>query len=149
MTIQESYAKMLETLKGHGEREEIVLGSYRHLVEQATDEGVRYLGQLIISDEERLHTEIVEMVNRIESWMKGVEIEPSTPQLSPRVDRALLDETHRLIALEREEAKELHVIKRELHDVSPLTLLPLLVGLMIQATDRHIEILQFIRSYTG
>ncbi len=149
MTLKESHAKMLQTLKEHGQREDSVLASYRHLVDQSTDEGIRYLGELIIEDEERHHREVVEMVNRIESWMKGVEIEPSTPQLSPRVDRALLEETHRLIALEHQEAKDLHVMKRELHGTSPITLLPLLVELMIQATHRHIEILQFIRSYSG
>jgi transposase len=90
-----------------------------------------------------------EMANRIESWMQGVEIEPSVPALSPHVDRKLLDETRRLIELEHQDAQELRQLRHELHDAPPSSLLPFLVKLMLRDTETHIEILQFIRAYTG
>jgi len=146
---REPYSRLLKTLRTHSEREGAVLAAYRHLVDESPDEGVRYLGRLIIEDEERHHEVISEMANRIDSWIQGVDIEPSTPALSPHVDRALLEETRRLLALERQDAKELRELHRELHAAPPSSLLPLLVKLMLHDTATHIEILQFIRAYTG
>ena len=142
-------ARVLETLRTHGQREDAILESYRRLVEASHDEGLRYLGRLIIEDEERHHHVIAEMANRIDSWIQGTEIEPSVPALVPRFDPILLEETHRLIELEHGDAKELRLLERELRYAPATSLLPLLVRLMLQDTARHIEILQFIRSYTG
>ena len=144
-----SAVRALETLRAHDERESAILASYSHLVAESSDEGVRYLGALIIEDEERHHQMINEMVNRIDSSIHGVSVEPSTPSLSPRVDRVLLDETRRLITLERQDAKELRLLQKELRSVPATSLLPLLVKLMLHDTARHIEILRFIRAYTG
>ncbi len=102
-----------------------------------------------MDDEERHHEVIREMANRIESWMQGATIEPGIPSLSPRVDPDLLEETRRLIALERQDAKELRLLQKELRYAPPTSLLPLLVKLMLHDTARHIEILRFIRTYTG
>ena len=145
----ESDFRVLSTLRAHDERERAILASYRRLVDESTDDGVRYLGRLIIEDEERHHEVIREMTNRIDSWMKDASVEPSTPSLSPRVDPDLLEETRRLIALERQDAKELRLLQKELRYAPPTSLLPLLVKLMLHDTARHIEILRFIRAYTG
>ena len=145
-----SDARILATLRAHDERERAILASYRDLVDESTDEGVRYLGRLIIDDEERHHEVIREMANRVDSWMQGgASVEPSTPSLTPRVDADLLEETGRLIALERQDAKELRLLHKELRYAPPTSLLPLLVNLMLHDTARHIEILRFIRTYTG
>jgi len=145
----ESDARVLATLRAHDERERAILESYRHLVDESTDDGIRYLGRLIMDDEERHHDVIREMANRVESWMQDASIEPSTPSLSPRVDSDLLEATRRLIALERQDAKELRLLQKELRYAPPTSLLPLLVKLMLHDTARHIEILRFIRTYTG
>ena len=142
-------ARILETLRTHGAREDAVLASYRQLVEESSDEAIKYLGRLIIDDKERHHQVISEMANRIESSIQGVNVEPATPALEPRVDRELLDETRRLIVLERHDAKELRQLQKELRYAAPTSLLPLLVKLMLHDAERHIEILRFIRSYTG
>ena len=147
---QRSPAGFLETLRTHAEGEAVVLESYHRLANECPDEGVRYLGVLIIDDEERHHKVITEMCNRIDSWIiRGVSIEPSTPALSPRVDRVLLQQTQRLIALERRDARELRSLKRQLRHTSPTSLLPLLVKLMLHDTATHLEILQFIHAYAG
>ena len=145
----ESDARVLETLRTHGERERAVLAAYQRLVEESSDEGIRYLGRLIIEDEDRHHRVIDEMANRVDSWMQGTAVEPSTPELTPRVDRDLLDETHRLLELEHEDAKELRRLQKKLRYAPPTSLLPLLVKLMLHDTAKHIEILTFIRTYTG
>jgi hypothetical protein len=145
----ESDVRVLETLRTHDQRESAMLASYRRLVYESSDEGIQYLGRLIIEDEERHHQMISEMANRIDSLVEGIRIEPSTPMLSPHVDRELLEETRRLIALERLDAKELRLLQKELRYAPATSLLPLLVKLMLHDTARHIEILRFIRSYTG
>jgi hypothetical protein len=103
----------------------------------------------MIEDEERHHQLIEEMANRVESWLVEVEIEPETPALSPRADPALLDETRRLLALERQDARELRLLRRELRDTPTTSLLRFLAELMLRDTAKHIEILRFIRTYTG
>jgi hypothetical protein len=148
----ESYAQLLTTLttlRTHGEREDELLASYRRLVDESSDEGVRYLGRLMIEDEQRHHQLIDDMANRIESWLVEVEIEPETPALSPRADRGLLDGTRRLLALERQDARELRLLRRELRDTPTTSLLRFLAELMLRDTAKHIEILRFIRTYTG
>jgi hypothetical protein len=145
----EADARILEILRIHDERERAILESYRRLVDDTTDDGIRYLGRLIIDDEERHHEVIREMTNRIDSWMHRTSAELGTPSLSPRVDRDLLDATRRLLTLERQDAKELRLLQKELRYAPPTSLLPLLVKLMLHDTARHIEILQFIRTYTG
>ena len=111
---EKSDARILATLRTHDEREGAILESYRRLVDESTDEGIRYLGRLIIEDEERHHRLITEMIGRIETWMHRGESTEATPSLMPRVDPDLLAETHKLIALEHEDAKELRLLKKEL-----------------------------------
>ena len=144
-----SEARILETLRHHDQREGIVLAAYRRLVDECADEGIQYLGRLIIEDEERHHQLIMEMANRIESWIHGSEIEASTPSIVPRVDPELLDATHQLIGLEHQDATELPPLEHELRSLPATSLLPFLVKLMLEDTARHIEILQFIRTYAG
>jgi hypothetical protein len=146
---EKSDARILATLRTHDEREAAILESYRHLVEESTDEGIRYLGQLIVEDEERHHRLIAEMIARIETWVHGEQMSEATPSLTPRVDPHLLAETHTLIALEHEDASELRLLKKELRYAPATSLLPILVELMLADTARHIEILHFIRNYTG
>jgi hypothetical protein len=141
--------EVLTTLRTHGEREDEVLAAYRRLVEGSSDEGVRYLGRLMIEDEERHHRLIDEMASRIESWLVEVEIDAETPALSPRVDRELIDGTGRLLALERQDAKELRLLRRELRDTPATSLLRFSADLMLRDTAKHIEILRFIRTHTG
>jgi hypothetical protein len=142
-------ARILAALGRHAEQERTILASYEQLIDTADDEGVRYLGRLIIEDEERHHELISDMINRVDSWALGDRFESGAPALSPRVDRPLLEATRRLIALERRDAHELRQLQRELRDVPATSLLPLLTKLMLQDTARHIEILRFIRTYTG
>jgi hypothetical protein len=145
----EAEARILDTLRAHDQREGAILESYRRLVGESLDEGIQYLGKLLIEDEERHHQIVNEMANRVESWMKNTAIEDSTPALSPRVDPGLLEETRRLLDCEHQDAKELRHLQKELRYTPATSLLPLLVELMLQDTAKHIEILRFIRTYTG
>src|SRR5206468_1864154 len=83
----------LATLRSHAERARGILTSYQELIDESSDEGIRYLGRLIIEDEERHHELINEMANRVDSWALGISIEPATPSPSPRVAPELLEAT--------------------------------------------------------
>jgi len=141
-------ARILELLRTHDLREAAILDAYRGLVEASADEGVQYLGRLIIDDEARHHQVLGEMADRIDAWMHDRD-DAGTPPLTPHVDRALLEETRRLIALERDDAKELRKLQKDLRETPPTSLLPLLVKLMLHDNAKHIEILRFIRTYSG
>jgi len=145
---QESDAKILEHLRTHDSREGAVLDAYRRLVEQTADEGIRYLGRIIIDDEERHHHLLAGMAERIEVWMHQRE-DGGTPPLTPTLDPELLEQTRQLIALERDDARELRQLQKELRYAPATSLLPLLVKLMLHDNAKHIEMLRFIRAYTG
>jgi len=145
---QEADTTILELLRTHDARESAVLAAYQRLVDESTDEGVRYLGRMILDDEARHHQILGEMAERVDTWRNDGG-DGGTPSLTPRVDRELLDETRGLIALERADAKELRQLQRELRYAPATSLLPLLVKLMLHDNAKHIEILQFIRAYAG
>jgi hypothetical protein len=145
---READARILELLRTHDAREGAVLAAYQRLVDESTDEGIRYLGRMILDDEERHHQVLGQMAERVDAWMHGSG-DAGTPSLTPRVDSELLDETRRLIALERADAKELRHLQTELRYAPATSLLPLLVKLMLHDNAKHIEILKFIRTYAG
>jgi hypothetical protein len=144
----EADTRILELIRTHDARESAVLAAYQRLVDESVDEGIRYLGRLILDDEQRHHQILGQMAERVGSWIRG-DNDAGTPALTPRVNRELLDETRRLIALERADAKELRRVQKELRYAPATSMLPLLVKLMLHDNAKHIEILQFIRTYVG
>ena len=71
---------------------------------------------------------------------------PEIPWLRHLEDpKDLLDATKRFLAVERDDAKHLRQLMRELHDVEDTTLWALLVRLMLLDTEKHIEILRFVQ----
>ena len=141
--------RLLDKLRAHDANEDALLNAYRSLANADPDDGIRYLAGLIAEDEERHHRLLAEMAERVETWRRAEGDESGTPHLSPRIDRALLETTRQLIKSEREDAKELRRLRRELHNAGGASLLPLMVELMLRDTAKHIEILRFIRTYTG
>jgi hypothetical protein len=89
------------------------------------------------------------MAHRVRSWIDHIEAVDGTPSITPHVDRDFLETTRQLIALERRDAKELRELHRELRYAPATSLLPILVKLILDDTHRHIDILRFLRSYTG
>jgi bacterioferritin (cytochrome b1) len=71
---------------------------------------------------------------------------PAIPWLRHLDDqKELLDATRRFLAVERDDAKQLRQLMKELHDVEDTTLWALLVRLMLLDTEKHIEILRFVQ----
>ncbi|MGV3758674.1 MAG: hypothetical protein ACO1PW_03910 [Actinomycetota bacterium] len=140
--------EVLAMLREHAPREGAALSAYQHLVDATEDAGVRYLGRLILEDERRHHGVINEMVQMLEAFTSGAPRGADAPELRPRSDPELRAATTELLALEREDARELRQLQRALRGASVPALLPLLVDLMIHDTRKHIAILRAIRSHT-
>ena len=116
---------------------------------QFRDEGpeyVRYLIDLILDDESRHHQTFSELFNHVRSGVDFRDYGPQVPyvQNSSEDREALLKATTRLLAFEREDAKSLRRLHKELRPVRDTTLFSLLVELMELDTKKHIAILEFI-----
>jgi hypothetical protein len=143
--LEYSVLRMLET---HGEREGTALASYERVAGESSASGaVQYLVRLILEDERRHHRVFAEMANELKSFVWEVAVEPRTPSMGDRSDPELLQETKRLLAFEKSDAKELRELRRALRHAPRSSLQPLLVDLMRHDTAKHISILEFIRDH--
>lgn len=140
--------ELIALLSEHGPREGAALSSYQRLIDDVEDEGIRYLMSMILDDERRHHRIIDEMLNTIQSFVWEVDVTPSTPS----VRRGSMPEVHartlELLALEREDAKELRALRRALRSGRAYPVHGLLVEMMEQDTAKHIAILEFIADRT-
>jgi hypothetical protein len=137
---------IIDMLRSHGEREGAALSSYARLVEDSDDDGLKYAVRLIMEDEARHHHQIAEMLNTMHSFVWEVDVQPSIPAIRVHDDDALREETERLLAFERQDERELRRLRRELRKEHGSPLLPLIVNLMIRDTEKHIDILRFVRA---
>jgi hypothetical protein len=137
----------------------------RHLEEHLAEEGrlikayeelrhraeghVRYLIDLVLEDEHRHHRVLDEMCNRVCGDAALRDRPDSVPRVrrghDPMLRAELLETTTRFLAIEREDARALQRLRRELKPLSETTALPLLVELMELDTRKHIRVLEFIR----
>lgn len=109
-------------------------------------EHVRYLVDLILDDESRHHRLFRELVNRLKSDIDWKSYGPQVPYVDKKSSNqaALLEATERFLTFEREDAKSLERLQKELRPVRNTTMFSLLVELMQLDTKKHIAILQFI-----
>jgi hypothetical protein len=133
-------------LRSHDARERELLASYEQLAEQTEDEGVRYVIRLILEDEARHHEQVSEMLNNVQSALWDINLHPQIPSMSLRDHRALRETTKRLLAFEKEDAKELRRLRKELRRAPGYSLLPLIVDTLLHDTAKHIDILRFMLS---
>lgn len=138
---------VLELLEYHGSREGAILESYRRVAERSPAGGaIRYLVQLILDDEQRHHLVFDEMANAIRSFVWEVPVEPRLPALGAHSDPELLAETERLLAFEQRDRKDLRRLRKSLRGSPESSLDPLMVELMLLDTDKHIAILEHVKS---
>jgi ATP-dependent DNA ligase len=137
--------ELLAMLQEHAPREGQALAAYQRLIDESDDPDVQYLGRLILEDERRHHQVVKEMVAMLESFSSGAPRPTSTPGSGSRSGVELRAATSELLALEREDARELRRLRRAIQGASVPPLLSLLVELMIHDTRKHIGILRAIR----
>jgi hypothetical protein len=116
-----------------------VLESYAQLAEKTEDEGTRFLLDLILADERR-HHDIFEKLAAAARRGAGSTIPP--PQSQDQAD--LLAASRRLLSIERDDARRLHRLRRELNPVAGDTMWRLLVDIMEVDTTKHIRLLEYV-----
>ncbi len=132
----------------HVKEEEEILARYRELASDAASPDIAYLLKMIIADEERHHAlfnELAATVSRV------VEMSPDSPGVGVpdvplrRHDSARLRATvNELLRFERDDARRLHQLRRDLRPVADTTIWPLLVEAMELDTKKHVLILKHI-----
>jgi len=112
---------LLGRIKDHIDSERTLLASYSELADEGPED-VRYLIGLILEDEARHHRLLREMAGTISGEARTISgearpgSEPSVPYLTPKRDQRerLLEATARFLEAEREDARSLKALEREL-----------------------------------
>lgn len=140
--------RMYDHLTSHGQVEGEILNTYKELAESGeTSAAFRYLAEIILEDEVRHHQMFADLAESMRQMGElRVEDEPIPSLHGLRKDRDLIMEvTERLLAVERDDKKELKALAKEYEPYRDTTLWGLLVELMRLDTEKHIMILRFMR----
>jgi rubrerythrin len=126
-----------------------LLTAYKDAAEESNSAAFRYLANLIIEDEKRHHRVFEELANALRSDVEMRPVEPSVPDMAGFGDmpQTVIELTGSLLAREEEDAAELRHLSRQLRDVRDTTLWQLLVKIMELDTEKHAEILRFVRKH--
>lgn len=138
-------------LTEHVRREGSMLAEYVSTAKGTESKALAYLVDLLVEDERRHHRYFKELAASLKSEAELSGAEPAIPRMDfEMVDQKnLLDATKRLLDHEKDDAKELKRLRKELHDVQDTTLWGALVDVMMRDTDKHIAILKFVADHAG
>ncbi|MGC1419829.1 MAG: hypothetical protein WA786_06905 [Acidimicrobiales bacterium] len=140
-------AELYEHLTTHEAVEAEMLGEYREVAQASSSKAFSYLSDLIIEDEIRHHRIFRDLAAALKN---DVEIDPEEPAI-PNIGNwghdaaTVLRLTEKLLANERDDAKELKRLTSDLKQLKHESLWQLLVKLMEMDTAKHIEILKFVK----
>jgi hypothetical protein len=141
--------QLFSHLVEHERDEQVIMTRYREACLSTDSEAFQYLVGLILEEEDRHHRFTMEIANALRSDVEFAEVTPRVPVFKAwkPVDRAILDATREFLQLEREDARHLKQLAKDLRDTRDVTLWHLLVTLMQVDTDKHIQILEFLRDH--
>ena len=142
--------ELFDHFRSHIDNERELIAEYGELVESTSVPGFRYLAELILADEERHHrlfTDLAETIRAEAEFRFGDSpVPPIALARLPEDERQrILELTDRFLAVERHDEHDLGRLAKQLEPVRDTTLWQLLVRLMQADTDKHIQILRFIR----
>jgi rubrerythrin len=142
--------ELYEHLTSHAGKERTLLEAYKQAATASGSAAFNYLVGVIIEEEIRHHERFHDLA---ESLRNDAELRSDDPVI-PRMDwsgadsETIRDLTEDLIRQERADAKELRRLRHQMRDVRDTTLWVLLVGLMEADTEKHLDILKFIKDHT-
>lgn len=141
--------QLLAFVTEHVVSEARMLASYQKTVADTPDEFVRYLLDMIISDERRHHQLLTEMANYLRAGLDGSDLRPRVPWLTrPKAPSSLHTATGQLLRAERHDLRELRRYRRRLGPLRSTSLLGVLVETMLLDTKKHIRLLRTIDRHT-
>jgi hypothetical protein len=141
--------QLLAFVTDHIEQEHELLAAYQDIAEQSSDEYVRYLTELIVTDERRHHEILTEIANYLRAGVDGSDLRPRVPWLTrPNHPTALRQVATRLLHAEQRDRRQLRHFRRKLRPIRNTSLLSVLVEAMLLDTRKHILLLRAIRHTT-
>jgi hypothetical protein len=151
MTVNETPAglsvwerEVYDLLVDHVAKESGVVDEYDELVEGSTGH-VRFLLELIVEDELRHHRVYEEWAQTFRSFGTFVEPADGVPNLVREVEpERLIAALEKLLAIEKDDAKQLKDLEKRFKDFRRTTVWPLLTELMALDTQKHIRVLEFL-----
>jgi rubrerythrin len=141
--------ELYEHLTTHLGNELDLLTAYKNAAVESKSPAFQYLVGLIIEDEMRHHQLFEELANSLRSDVEMRPVQPSVPDMGGfgELPDKVVELTDALLAREEEDASRLRRLARELRDVRDTTLWYLLVKVMELDTEKHAEILRFVRKH--
>lgn len=140
--------ELYDHLTSHAEGESDALRRYQELAGTTSSKAFRYLAELILEDERRHHRMLEALAEtvRVSAELRGDE--PPIPYLDLHKDREqILELTDELLAIEKEDERELKRLTKELKDFKDTTLWSLVLEVMRADNAKHRMILKFIRDH--
>jgi hypothetical protein len=136
--------EVYDLLVDHVTKESEVVDEYDELLERSTGH-VRFLLKLIIEDELRHHELYQEWAKTFRSFGTFEEPVDGVPNIVQEVEpERLIAALERLLALEKDDARQLKDLEKQFKDFRRTTIWPLLTELMASDTAKHIRILEFL-----
>ena len=141
--------ELYQHLTTHLGNELDLLTAYKAAADESKSAAFQYLVGIIVDDEMRHHRVFEELANALRSDVEMRPVEPAVPDLAGfgALPAKVVELTDALLAREEQDAAELRHLSRELRDVRDTTLWQLLVKVMELDTEKHAEILRFVRKH--
>ena len=141
--------ELYEHLSSHMDNEVGLLTAYQDAAAESGSAAFEYLASIIVEDEKRHHRLFEELANALRSDVEMRPVEPAVPDMAGfgQLPAKVVELTDELLAREEQDAAELRHLSRELRDVRDTTLWQLLVKVMELDTEKHAEILRFVRKH--
>jgi hypothetical protein len=141
--------ELYEHLASHMDNEVGLLAAYQEAATTSGSAAFQYLASLIVEDERRHHRVFEELANALRSDVELRPVEPAVPDMAGfgQLPAKVVELTDQLLAREEQDAAELRHLSRQLRDVRDTTLWQLLVKVMELDTEKHAEILRFVKKH--
>ncbi|NQU69097.1 MAG: hypothetical protein HQ514_01030 [Rhodospirillales bacterium] len=142
-----AFEEMLGQFSAHERHEQEFLNDYRGIVDRHDNPLVKFLLQLIISDEEKHHEVVRTMTSALQTDLTGIRgggaDMPKLGALSEQEKDDLLDLTGEFIRAEAQTIKEYKALMKRSKGYHK-GLLVLLIKTIIHDSEKHMMILEFI-----
>ena len=139
---------LINQFEGHERQELEFIRGYKKIVDEHPNPSVRFLLQLVISDEEKHHTLVHAMASSLRAnltWQKSEEAIGRLDEISPETKIQLLQLTAEFIKEENKGIKEYRkLIKKSKEYYGGVFVL--LLKTIIHDSKKHLMILQFLES---
>jgi len=138
--------RLLSEFENHDVKEGEFIRRYKEIAEKSKDSSIKFLLQMIISDEEKHHAIIHAMASSLRgslNWTKPKDVIPLLSEVGEE-KAELLRLTADFIKHEREGVKETKKLVKSSKGYYQ-GLFPLLLKSMIHDSEKHVEILDFLR----